>query len=203
MLPLAASLPAQIKSREAVRQALDRILVDPRSLWERLWDWLGEKLGFETGDLAAELGDVAGWVFLIAGSALLFVLFTRIARQLTASERVGAALGDPASALATRLAQLYRAAQESEARGELVEALRLYFFALVVGLGERGDLEYRDAWTNRELLERGDPDATTVAALRPLLTRLDAASFGRQPARLADLRRLEGLCARLFGKVPA
>ena len=75
--------------------------------------------------------------------------------------------------------------------------------ALVLGLSERGELEYRDAWTNRELLERGSPRRDVAPILAGLVPRLDAQSFGHEPAGPADVENLSSLCDRLLGRIPA
>ncbi|MFT7487362.1 MAG: hypothetical protein ACI9F9_003223, partial [Candidatus Paceibacteria bacterium] len=87
----------------------------------------------------------------------------------------------------------------AQAAGEFTLALRLYFFALVIGLGERGGLEYNPAWTNRELLERGAPREDVVEALRPLVGQLDAHSFGELPTRPEQVEQFAEVCERLLG----
>ncbi|HZO10199.1 MAG TPA: DUF4129 domain-containing protein, partial [Myxococcota bacterium] len=89
------------------------------------------------------------------------------------------------------------------ARGDRVAALRLLFRALVLGLSQRGELEYRDAWTNRELLERGAPPRDVAPVLAALVPRLDAQSFGHEPAVAEDVERLAALCDRFLGRVPS
>ena len=54
-----------------------------------------------------------------------------------------------------RVLALRAAARTARAEGDVRLALRQLFLALFLGLGERGDLRYHDAWTNRELLRRG------------------------------------------------
>ena len=75
----------------------------------------------------------------------------------------------------------------------------LLAFALVVGLGRRGNLEYRDAWTNRELLARGRPSTEVATLLSPLVDELDRKMFGRDETTAADVERLETLCSRWLG----
>jgi hypothetical protein len=81
--------------------------------------------------------------------------------------------------------------------------MRLEFTALVVGLGQRGDLEYREAFTNRELLERGRPGAEAERMLRPLVPELDRKSFGGEPAAPGDVARIAALCDRWLGAARA
>lgn len=90
-------------------------------------------------------------------------------------------------------------AREARAKRAFADALRFYAWALVVGLSERGDLEYRDAWTNRELVERGRPRPEALRVLAPLVPELDAKSFGHEPALEADVERLERLCREHLG----
>jgi len=104
---------------------------------------------------------------------------------------------------AASVAALRREARAAAARGDRLGALRLLFRALVLGLSERGELEYRDAWTNRELLERGSPRRDVAPLLAGLVPRLDAQSFGREPAEPADVEHLASLCDRLLGRMSA
>jgi hypothetical protein len=75
----------------------------------------------------------------------------------------------------------------------------LFFFALVVGLGRAGDLEYHDAWTNRELLQRGSPSPRLARALEDLVRELDLKGFGCVPTVEDDVNRLEALCKSMLG----
>ena len=77
--------------------------------------------------------------------------------------------------------------------------LRFLVLALVLGLGSRGDLEFRDAWTYRELLARGRPSPEANGVLGPLVEELEAKEFGHASIALDDLDRLEGLCRRYLG----
>jgi hypothetical protein len=97
-----------------------------------------------------------------------------------------------------RVADLRARANAARSAGQNLLALRLYFTALVVGLGEAGDLEYRDAWTNRELLERGRPKPAVETALAPLLEDLDRKSFGGALATASDVDAMAQLVDRLL-----
>lgn len=180
-MSLAALLAQAPLAPEAVRRALERALgrgeVRRAALWQRIREWIGERLH----DLLAPLGLSAGdlrWLALLLLGALLALVLVRVARELR-FRRGGRA--DARSAQAQRerrVAELRRRAEEAFARGEHGLALRLWLFALLVGLGEKGELEYRDAWTSRELVERGNPSAAVRARLAPLLDELERASFG-------------------------
>jgi hypothetical protein len=101
-----------------------------------------------------------------------------------------------ASRVSRRVSELLARARTAREEGDLVLALRLTFFALVIGLGRRGDLEYRDSWTNRELLARGHPSADVAARLGPLVDELDFKMFGDGLTTESDLERLDELCRR-------
>ena len=92
-------------------------------------------------------------------------------------------------------------AAEAQRASEYLLALRLYFLALVVGLSERGDLGYSDAWTNHELLERGEPQDEVRALLSPLVEELDRKAFGRAPVGAADVERLARIVEQMLGSV--
>lgn len=195
------------RDAEAIRSTVEEVLARPefhpappaepswitRAL-ERLFDWLEDLFGF---------GEAAGGralVYLlygVIGLLLLWLLFLFVRRAIAA--RSGPAPADPARVRAERVKDLLERARAARARGELAEALRLTFWALVVGLSERGDLEYRDAWTNRELVERGKPRPEVARVLVPLVPELDAKSFGHAPVFAADVDRLEGLCREHLG----
>ena len=102
-----------------------------------------------------------------------------------------------------RVGQLRKDAQAAEHAGDLGLALRLYLFALVVGLGENGELEFRPAWTNRELIARGQPKIAVERTLTGLLDELDPKTFGSEPALSEDVRRMESICDDLLGKYAA
>ena len=98
-----------------------------------------------------------------------------------------------------RVRELLARAAGARGRGERQLALRLYFLALVVGLSQKGELEYREAWTYRELLERGQPSPRVLGELRPLQGELDRKLFGGGAISEEDLERVTGLCGRWLG----
>lgn len=166
------------------------------SILGRIGRWFAEFLE----DLFGLAPGSGGEVFLIAVvgmlAALLVWLVWRIARDRRRGPLADApapAQVDPETARRLRVRELRRRAGEAERAGDRLLALRLYFTALVVGLGERGDLEYRDAWTNRELCERGAPRPEIAQLLAPISERLDRQSFGHEPVENDDVRRLARL----------
>ena len=196
-------LGGQRRTNEEVREVLSEVLEDSRfgrkepGLIEQFLEWLSEF--FSGGEDMAATGlmgvELVAWLLLIVGAVLLGVFLVRHA-GIAARPRGRVAPVAALQRVRDRVLELRERAREAEASGDLVLALRLYFFALVVGLGERGDLEYRDAWTNRELFERGEVDASVARELRPMLRELDAMSFGEAPVAESDVRRFDSLGAR-------
>lgn len=196
---------------EKVRATIDEILSRPefqeQSAFFQHWldnvvDWvkrvLSEFFGISlhsAGTLFAYL--VYGGLGIALGWIVWRIIVLRRRRAATA-ESASAAL-DPQAVRHERVVDLRRRARSARSAGENVLALRLYFTAMVIGLGERGDLEYRDAWTNRELLERGEPNAIAERALAPLVPPLDRKSFGGEVATDEDVRAMAGLVDDLLG----
>lgn len=198
-------------ARAQAREILGReeFLEPERGLLDRFFDWLFENDDEDDETATSEIepppaGDSGSGIdtqaivlgLLIAvGIALLVVLASRYAANRRRDE---AAVPETAALVASRVRELRAMAREAEAEGDWIRALRLHFFALVVGLGERGDLEYRDAWTNRELLERGRPAREVERALRPFVRLLDAHSFGNVPSGPEEVREFRALCDRML-----
>jgi len=190
---------------ERIDAALERVLARPEFQVEESWlgrfiDWLS--------DVFPDIGErELGTVVEVTQVLLVLVLGVMLAWLVIQAWRQGffRRRGLEAVVLeldvpgAERAATLRRAAADARRSGNLALALRLNFFALVVGLGTRGDLEYRDAWTNRELLERGEPRAGVRELLAPLVAELDAKGFGHLPTSPRDVDRLELLCDAWLG----
>jgi hypothetical protein len=195
---------------EEVARALEDVLARPEfsdevPWWQRVldrigegidevWEWLFGDL-FEDVELPGapdNLEAILTWVlFGLALVALGWIVF-RYARNLPTAARKRRLAVEASQ----QVRELRRRAGEARQAGDLRLALRLTFFALVVGLGRRGTLEYRDAWTNRELLARGRPSPDVSTLLAPLVDELDRKMFGRDETTAADLERLESLCSR-------
>lgn len=171
-----------------------------RRFVERVMKALSEIFGFSL-DGSRDLLAVVVYALLI--SAVVIVAWLVIRSRLRARGRTRA--GTPAEAQADsaarrreRVSDLRARADLARAAGERLLALRLYFTALVVGLGETGDLEYREAWTNRELFERGRPKAAVHAALAPIAADLDRKSFGGVPATEEDVASMSRLVEQML-----
>jgi hypothetical protein len=193
--------------RTQVRAKIDEILARPEfakstgpsaleQFIDRLLHALGELFGVEVGAARLML-----WVVVALIVCAIAVVTWRTVRTSRAQARVRTARGVEITAADQRherVADLRARAGAARAAGQHLLALRLYFTALVVGLGEAGDLEYRDAWTNRELFERGRPKPAVASALAPLLADLDHKSFGGAAATERDVDAMAQLVEKLL-----
>lgn len=163
--------------------------------------WLADKFG----SLFEGLGDSSDILVVVLGLlSLAFVIALLVSAVRGRGRRAGrwrgadARAGEPPWAVRLRVEELRARARAAERDGDLVLALRTHLFALVVGLGEVGDLEFRPTWTDRELLERGHPEPRVRDWLGGLLDELDPKTFGHQRVSVEDVRRLDGLSARVL-----
>jgi hypothetical protein len=191
-------------SEAAVTEALERVVARhgdrPPTLLEELLEWVAGRFGFEAAPVVWE---GVFWIFLAALVVGVVVFALRFLQAGWGGRlRAGRVAGEEGPSVAERVARLRREASAARAAGDLRLALRKQLFALVLGLGGRGDLEYRDAWTNRELVDRGKPSPDVRGLLSPLVLELEAKEFGRVPVLPGDVDRLEGLCARYLGEAP-
>jgi hypothetical protein len=192
-----ASIPA-----ERVAEELERVLAraefhEQESLLNQFIDWLSAHLGDGNVDALAGV-----FVALLLTGGLAWLLFA-LRRSLRARRGPVArdAAGEPASGLEPRLLGLKEAAERARAAGDTRLALRLLFEALLVALGGRGDLEFRPAWTNRELVRRGRHAPGARALLDPLVRELEPKEFGSARVEPGDLARLDALLAPHFARL--
>jgi hypothetical protein len=196
----------------AVRTALERVFARPEFQPERhplrdridrivraIIGWIRDFFGI-SGETADRIfaGLFRAFIALIVVALVVWL----VRGTLRAVRRGSLSDGDSAptpDARGARVAELRERARAAEERGEHALAMRLFFWALVVGLGERGGLEYRDAWTNRELLERGAPAPNVARVLKPLVPELDRKVFGGERADSGDVARLAHLCDEMLG----
>lgn len=188
--------------KEDIRAALEEALEDedPPTLFDRVMDWLGETLDLPAVDVP--WGRFLAWILL--GSLVVFLVWFFVVLAQTArlrrreAEEEQLVSGIP---LEERLRSLRAEAAAAKAAGDLRLALRTNLFALVVGLGRRGDLVYRDAWTQRELLARGRPSRAVRELLEPLVRELEPKEFGSGEVLLGDVERLERLVEEHLGEL--
>ncbi len=200
--------PAQA---EEVTRALQKVMgrngfVPQEKSWlarmfERLGDWLGDLFEIKAGNVA---GTFTTLLYVVLGLLIAWLIWL-VARSIVdarrARARARAALPPPPETLAARLARLLAEARAADLAGDHLRALRLYFWALVVGLSQKGELAYRDAWTAREMLERGRAGAEVRARLSPLVREIDGKSFGGEPCGAQDSARVAAVCRELLGVV--
>ena len=194
------------KGAEEVERALDEILSrkanGETSLMEKLKNWFSE--WFSWPDFSVE-GSSGFWAALRDGVIILAFVVLIVFLVRLAVNKLGEHFGDRGAKgksqipVQQRVAQLRLDAREARLAGKLRLSLQKQFFALVLGLGERGDLEFRDAWTNRELLALGSPSNEVQNVLAPLLIELEPKEFGREAVQDHDLNRLEELARNYFG----
>jgi hypothetical protein len=168
--------------------------------FEAFFDWLSSVLSkvFGAGISAAHAMLWIVGVLIIAGIVVVTWRAIRTSRAESASRSERSLRAAPERERHERVADLRARAGTARSAGQHLLALRLYYTALVVGLGESGDLDYRDAWTNRELLERGRPKPAVESALAPLLVELDHKSFGGALATEHDVDEMAHLVDRLL-----
>ena len=104
-------------------------------------------------------------------------------------------LEDPLVARERWIAAQLEAARDAEARGDWHAALRAYWGALVVGLGQTRLLAFRPGWTCREMLERTQVEGSAVVGpVAELLPRVEQMEFGGAPVSASDVREVADLC---------
>ena len=96
-----------------------------------------------------------------------------------------------------RVEELLARARAARTAGQRLAALRLFFSAYVVGLSRCGDIEFRESWTNQEIVQRGAHSQDLRASLAPLVFELDGLVYGGREVTEAHLDRLEQLCLRI------
>jgi hypothetical protein len=176
--------------RAAVRAVLARgELRERESLLERILEWLAPELSSDASGRIQQ----ALVMLLVVGLGLALAALVRRSWQtfrapaILAQEEARAS-SDDAQARARRLVDAARAARSA---GDLRAALQLYFQALFLFLGGRGDLELNPAWTQRELLRRGRAARVVRERLEPLVSALEPKEFGRARVEARDVERLE------------
>lgn len=192
--PIDAERVHEVLTSVMEREGIPREPAEPGALTQ----WLSDKFsslfnGLEgSSDALIVLLIVLSLAFVIA---LMVVMVRGRAGRWRARDSRSV---EPSEAVRVRVAELRARARAAELDGDLVLALRTHLFALVVGLGEVGDLEFRPTWTDRELLQRGHPEPRVRQWLGGLLDDLDPKTFGHQRVGVEDVRRLDGLSAQVL-----
>jgi hypothetical protein len=197
-------------SKERVAECVAEVLSRPgfptepgpiEETLEEIWQWVQSLLndigfGLPSGGVWTAVEWLWGAIILLLVAFLAYWLRRRILEVQSGARGPVKGLSEQ---VVSRIGDLRRQAQDAEAQGDLTLALRLYFFALVIGLGQKGELEYNDAWTNRELLERGQTAADVAKNLKPLVGALNEHSFGERRTEPHEVRRFAELCESMLG----
>lgn len=201
--------PQQV-STQRVSECVDEVLLrpefprEPGAVAQALtdfWDWFkslfeGFGVSLPNADVGAAVEWLWGFIIVLVIVFLAYVVYRRI-KDVNGRGRLP--VKGMSKKVVSRMHDLRLQAESAEAEGDLTLALRLYFFALVIGLGQKGELEYNDAWTNRELLERGQTDPEVARTLKPLVGALNEHSFGERRTEPHEVRRFAELCESMLG----
>jgi hypothetical protein len=199
-------LPPSTHDPDAVREAAERILAEPRydrppePLVDRVLGWFGDLISDALGGLVAGGGGaVVAWVVLLGAVAAVVHLVAR-------HGRVGPLRAVPVSRPATmvelsRSADQWRAdAATLEAAGRWREGLRCRHRALVADLVRAGAIPEQPGRTAREHardVARTRPEvAVAMAAATDLF---EAAWYGGAPTGAAEAARFADLEAQVLG----
>jgi len=190
--------------REVVREVLSRpeFRPPPRSLTERLLDWVLEAVGRLLAALGGTgAGGIVGLVLLALVLLGVGVLAARFSRGLTPSPEVAAAV--PAGR--RRSAAEWRADAEAQERvGAWREAVRSRYRALVADLAARGLVEEvpgRTAGEYRRQVGRAVPAAAADFAGATEL--FEVAWYGRADTGAGEAAHLRDLSDRVLQRVRA
>jgi hypothetical protein len=188
-----------------VRRAADEILSrpefqePPRSLYQRVLDWIGDRISDALGALlGGGAGAIVAWLLLVAVVVALGVL---VARAVQRDRRVRSA-GGPDVQVAVddrRPAAAWDAeADRFEAEGRWRDALRCRYRSLVASLARRGVVEEvpgRTAGEYRVLVGRARPEvAAPFAGATDLFER---AWYGGDESGPDDATAFRDLAARV------
>lgn len=201
---MSAQVDAALEA-EAVRARAAEVIAglkeNPRGFewpdWLKFPDWFD---GFEpAAALARWLAENSAWLFgsaaVVGALTIALLIWRALARFEGARRSADPGAGDVSQAkVQQRFEDLCAAARAARERGDRRTALRMWFLAALVALSRRGDLEFREAWTNHELVDRGAHSAGLRERLAPIVDELDRLIYGGDAIEDAHLDRLERLC---------
>ncbi|MFD5825672.1 DUF4129 domain-containing protein [Lentzea sp. NPDC060358] len=188
--------------RDEAREAAARELADPAYVsddpnpLERALDWVLDRLG----ELFAGAGGVSGitavTVLVVVAVVIVVVVRLRTGRTTRSRRASGEVFGS-----AVRTAAEHRAAAErAAAEGELAEAVRERFRAVVRELEQRGVLDARAGRTVDEVAaEAGRALPDLAGDLRSAAVQFDDVWYGGRPATGEGYRRLVSVDDRVRG----
>jgi len=204
---LAARVPVDVGPDEA-REAARRELTDPAyraaepSLLQRALTWAFDRLASLLDAVAATVPGGWGGLLILALIAVAVAVAVRLqVGQVTRARRRGAKpvfTGRPWSAAEHR-----RRAEEALARGELAEAVRERFRAIVRDLEQRGLLDERPGRTADEAAaDAGAQLPGSAGGLREAAQLFDDVWYGGRPAARQAYDRLAAVDSQVQAERP-
>lgn len=164
-------------------------------LFQQIMRWLGQRIS----ELLAELNGVPGGplgVLLVLG--LLIVLIVVVRLRIGRVSRAARAAGEVFTGRRRSADEYRRAAREAAARGQLADAVRERFRALVRGLEERTVLDERSGRTADEAAAEAGVQLPDLAGDLAAAARLfDDVHYGGRPGSDAGYQMLTGLDERV------
>jgi hypothetical protein len=168
--------------------ALDRVLADPafrdpRSLWQRGWEWVTDRfrrwwgsrgLSSGAGETALRLGQAIGWAVAFIVVATTAVWVARLIARLTDAPRVPNAPGSPPSTPAEARAR----AEADAGAGDFRSAVRQLYLAALLVLESNGLLRPDRSRTNREQLASLAGDEALRAHMAAVVDTFDRVWYG-------------------------
>lgn len=184
-----------------VDAVMERVMQDAR-LERFLEEEVVESYTAPSGGMGLNLGPLVPVLqVLLIGllvAALVFALFKWRGRRGGARTEAEVAQEDLRLARERWVLAQLEAARAAEARDDWHAALRAYWGALVVGLGQSRVLAFRPGWTCREMLARTLSEGAPVAPVAALLPRVEAMEFGHAAVGPGVVGEVADLCRELL-----
>lgn len=211
MVSLAVDLPPPAHTPEEVRRAVADVLSRPEyadaapSLAARVRGWIAEQLGRLIETVAGtDQAALVGSLVLVVGLLVAVALAVRFARGLARDPATAPGLSDGVGRDPTH----WEAdAEEHERSGQLREALRCRYRALVAELAAAGVVDEAPGRTSGEYLRQvGARRPAAAADLAAVTAAFDAAWYGHAPvdeAALDAVRRRSTAVRAAVGAIPA
>ncbi|MFO0809515.1 MAG: DUF4129 domain-containing protein [Gemmataceae bacterium] len=172
---------------DQVRRAVDEVFKRPEFGEQVNWWLIALKpliAFFRWLGTLSSVDPILFWVIFIGSLLLLVLMILLIVFQLrsafaTSSRRPGAKAA--AAERARRSAECRALATDCAARGDYTEAVRQLFLSLVYLYDEKGRINFRQAYTNREYLGLLDDQRDARAGLQLFVDALDDHWYGQSP----------------------
>ncbi|MEV6239343.1 DUF4129 domain-containing protein [Lentzea sp. NPDC051838] len=178
--------------RDEAREAAARELSDPAyvsddpSLIERAFNWVLKQLDEVFAGVAGMSGITATTILVVLAVIIVIVIRLRVGRTIRAASRSGDVFDVVLTAAEHRAA-----AERAAAAGELAEAVRERFRAVVRELEQRGVLDPRAGRTVDEVaFEAGQALPALADDLRGAAVQFDDVWYGGLPATTQGYQRL-------------